>query len=72
MFSVGNGVLWGEAEVGMVATQAIVDVSYGPQGLTLLKAHEIARVGPVTPALLTDTFDRLREHARVLDSSETA
>lgn len=37
VFSVGNGVLWGEAEVGMVATQAIVDVSYGPQGLALLK-----------------------------------
>ena len=37
VFSVGNGVLWGEAEVGMVATQAIVDVSYGPQGLQLLK-----------------------------------
>ena len=33
VFSVGNGVLWGEAEVGMVATQAIVDVSYGPQAL---------------------------------------
>jgi hypothetical protein len=27
VFSVGNGVLWGEAGVGMVATQAIVDVS---------------------------------------------
>jgi uncharacterized Ntn-hydrolase superfamily protein len=37
VFSAGNGVLWGEAEVGMVATQAIVDVSYGPQGLQLLK-----------------------------------
>ena len=37
VFSVGNGVLWGEAEVGMVATQAIVDVSYGPQGLELLR-----------------------------------
>jgi uncharacterized Ntn-hydrolase superfamily protein len=37
VFSVGNGVLWGEAEVGMVATQAIVDVSYGPQALQLLK-----------------------------------
>ncbi len=36
VFSVGNGVLWGEAGVGMVATQAIVDVSYGPQGLELL------------------------------------
>jgi len=38
VFSVGNGVLWAEAGVGAVATQAIVDVSYGPQGLTLLRA----------------------------------
>ena len=37
VFSVGNGVLWGEADVGMVATQAYVDVSYGPKGLKLLK-----------------------------------
>ena len=37
VFSVGNGVLWGEAEVGMAATQAIVDVSYGPKALQLLK-----------------------------------
>ena len=37
VFSVGNGVLWAEAGVGAVATQAIVDVSYGPQGMALLK-----------------------------------
>ena len=37
VFSVGNGVLWGEADVGMVATQAIVDVSYGPQALALMR-----------------------------------
>ena len=37
VFSVGNGVLWAEAEVGAVATQATVDVSYGPQGMALLK-----------------------------------
>jgi len=37
VFSVGNGVLWAEAGVGVVATQAIVDVSYGPQGLALLR-----------------------------------
>lgn len=37
VFSVGNGVLWGEADTGMVATQAIVDVSYGPKALSLLK-----------------------------------
>ena len=38
VFSVGNGVLWAEANVGIVATQAIVDVGYGPQALVLLRA----------------------------------
>ena len=37
VFSVGNGVLWAEADVGVVATQAFVDVSYGPQALELLR-----------------------------------
>lgn len=37
VFSVGNGVLWAEAGVGVAATQAIVDVSYGPQALALLR-----------------------------------
>jgi uncharacterized Ntn-hydrolase superfamily protein len=37
VFSVGNGVLWAEAGVGAAATQAIVDVSYGPQAIALLK-----------------------------------
>src|SRR5258707_8568076 len=37
VFSVGNGVLWAEAGVGAAATQAVVDVSYGPQALELLK-----------------------------------
>src|SRR4051812_31657573 len=37
VFSVGNGVLWAEAGVGAVATQAVVDVSYGPKGIALLK-----------------------------------
>jgi uncharacterized Ntn-hydrolase superfamily protein len=38
VFSVGNGVLWAEANVGVVATQAVIDVSYGPRGLELLRA----------------------------------
>ena len=37
VFSVGNGVIWGEAGVGVVATQAWVDVSYGPQAIELLR-----------------------------------
>ena len=45
VFSVGNGVIWGEAGVGVVATQAVVDVSYGPQALALLRAgHSPAEV----------------------------
>ena len=38
VFSVGNGVLWAEAGVGVVATQAVIDVAYGLQGLDLLRA----------------------------------
>ncbi len=38
VFSVGNGVLWAEANVGVAATQAIVDVGYGPKALALLRA----------------------------------
>jgi uncharacterized Ntn-hydrolase superfamily protein/pimeloyl-ACP methyl ester carboxylesterase len=37
VFSAGSGPLWAEAGVGAVVTQAIVDVSYGPQGLELLR-----------------------------------
>lgn len=37
VFSVGNGVLWAEAGVGAAATQAIVDVSYGPEAINLLR-----------------------------------
>lgn len=39
VFSVGNGVLWAEAGVGVVATQAVVDVSYGQQALELLRRN---------------------------------
>ena len=39
VFSVGNGVLWGEADIGVAATQAIVDVSYGPKAIKLLAAR---------------------------------
>ena len=37
VFSVGNGVLWADASVGVAATQAIVDVGDGPQALELLR-----------------------------------
>lgn len=37
-FSVGSVVAWGEAGVGVVATQSMVEVSYGPKGLALMRA----------------------------------
>jgi uncharacterized Ntn-hydrolase superfamily protein len=37
-FSVGSIVTWGEAGVGVVATQSIVDPGYGPKGLGLMRA----------------------------------
>jgi uncharacterized Ntn-hydrolase superfamily protein len=37
VFSVGNGVLNAEAGVGASATQAIVDVGYGPRAIALLR-----------------------------------
>lgn len=48
VFSVGNGVLWAEASVGVVATQAIVDVGYGPKAIQLLRDG-------LTPAQVIDT-----------------
>ena len=36
-FAVGTSVTWGEAGVGVVATQALCDVSYGPRGLELMR-----------------------------------
>jgi len=41
-FCVGSLVPWGEPGVGVVATQASVDVSYGPLGLALMRAGKSA------------------------------
>jgi uncharacterized Ntn-hydrolase superfamily protein len=41
-FSVGSLVAWGEAGVGVVATQSFVDVTYGPLGLALMRAGRTA------------------------------
>ncbi len=49
-FSVGSLVTWAEAGVGAVATQSLVDVSYGPLGLELMRAGRSA----------TQTLDALK------------
>src|SRR5438093_12394986 len=42
-FSVGPIVPWAEAGVGVVATQSLVLVDYGPKGLDLMRAGLTAR-----------------------------
>jgi uncharacterized Ntn-hydrolase superfamily protein len=42
-FSVGSIVAWGEAGVGVIATQSFVNVSFGPRGLALLKRDKTAQ-----------------------------
>src|SRR3970282_2912726 len=42
-FSVGSIVSWAEAGVGAVATQSLVNVSFGPRGLEMLKSGMTAQ-----------------------------
>jgi uncharacterized Ntn-hydrolase superfamily protein len=42
-FSVGSVVTWAEAGVGAVATQSLVNVDYGPQGVALMREGRTAR-----------------------------
>ena len=42
-FSVGTIVTWGEAGVGVIATQSFVNPAFGPDGLALLKKGKSAK-----------------------------
>src|ERR1700692_2718664 len=55
-FSVGAVVPWAEAGVGAVATQANVNVGYGPKALTLLKQGLTANQA-LEKLLAEDTFE---------------
>lgn len=55
-FSVGSVVPWAEAGVGAVATQANVNVGYGPRGIELLKQGLTAQQ-VIDKLLAEDTFD---------------
>src|SRR5260370_15243427 len=55
-FSVGSVVPWAEAGAGCVATQANVNVGYGPRGLELLRQGLTARQ-VIDKLLAEDTFD---------------
>jgi uncharacterized Ntn-hydrolase superfamily protein len=62
-FSVGSTVTWAEAGVGAVATQALVEVSYGPLGLALMRAGKPAP--EALAALLAADGDEGRELRQV-------
>src|SRR5438552_3913515 len=59
VFSVGNGVLWADADVGVAATQAIVDVGYGPKALELLRKKMLPK--DIIQKILKDDPDPLPE-----------
>ena len=54
-FAVGAVVCWGEAGVGVVATQANVNVGYGPKGVALLR-EGLSAQQVVDRLLAEDTF----------------
>jgi uncharacterized Ntn-hydrolase superfamily protein len=63
-FSVGGLVTWAEPGVGAVATQAVVEQSYGPRGLALMRS---GRTAPETLAELVaaDSLAAARQVAMV-------
>lgn len=67
-FSVGSVVTWAEAGVGAVATQALVEVSYGPLGLDLMRGGRSAS-GALKALLAADDGRALRQVA-MIDAQE--
>ena len=65
-FSVGSVVSWGEAGVGVVATQAIVNKSFGLRGLDLLKQGKAPK--EAIEILLSDDEGRTVRQVAILDT----
>ncbi|TGE19999.1 DUF1028 domain-containing protein [Hymenobacter elongatus] len=63
-FSVGTAVSWGEAGVGVVATQSFVNKSFGTRGLALLKSGKTAQQA-LDELLATDEGRDVRQVAIV-------
>lgn len=66
-FSVGSVVTWGEAGIGVVATQAMVEMSYGPKGLALMRAGVPAPAA--LQALLEADEGRERRQVAFIDNA---
>ncbi|MEO8211356.1 MAG: DUF1028 domain-containing protein [bacterium] len=69
-FSVGSIVSWGEAGVGVVATQSFVNPTFGPRGLELLKSGKTPQEA-VDELIASDEGRDVRQLA-ILDSKGRA
>lgn len=65
-FSVGTGVSWGEAGVGVVATQSFTNKSFGVRGLALLKEGKTPE--QALAHLLSDDEGRAFRQVAILDA----
>ncbi len=65
-FSVGSIVAWGEAGVGVVATQSFVNPSFGPRGLDFLKKGMTAQ--EVVELLISTDEGREMRQLAIVDS----
>jgi len=65
-FAVGALCPWAEAGVGVIATQSMVEVSYGPQGLELLKKGKSAQT--TLDELLSRDAGRALRQVAILDA----
>jgi uncharacterized Ntn-hydrolase superfamily protein len=69
-FSVGSIVSWAEAGVGAIATQSLVNVSFGPRGLELLKTGLTAQ--QVVDELIEEDEGRDFRQLAVVDANGNA
>lgn len=69
-FSVGTLVSWGEAGIGVIATQSFINASFGPRGLALLKNGLSPQ--QVVDFLITSDEGRDVRQLAVLDSKGRA
>lgn len=70
-FSVGSIVSWAEPGVGAVATQSVVEPSYGPLGLTLMRSGKSAPQA-LKALLAGDDHTEMRQAAMVDAAGEVA
>jgi uncharacterized Ntn-hydrolase superfamily protein len=69
-FSVGSLVPWAEAGVGAIATQAAVNVSFGPRGLELLRAGK--KAPEALQALIAEDEGREVRQLAIVDAGGNA